>query len=76
MPVATAQVRLKRAEQQHQAARRQLALMWAAPEASFDLAEGSLDELRAPPSPGTIGGTGQCQPPGCALGGGDQCPPR
>ena len=51
VPVATAQVRLKRAERQHQAARRQLALMWAAPEASFDLAEGSLDELRAPPSP-------------------------
>ena len=51
VPVATAQVRLKRAERQHQAARRQLALMWAAPEASFGLAEGSLDELRAPPSP-------------------------
>jgi len=56
VPVATAQVRLKRSQRQHKAARRQLALMWAASEASFDLAEGSLDSLRAPPSPEQLAG--------------------
>lgn len=51
VPVATAQVQLKRAQRELQAARGQLALMWAAPAASFDLAEGSLDSLQAPPPP-------------------------
>ena len=51
VPVATAQVQLKRAQRQLQAARRLLALMWAAPEASFELAEGSLDSLQVPPRP-------------------------
>lgn len=51
VPVATAQVQLKRAQRRLQAARQQLALTWASREASFDLAEGSLDSLQAPPSP-------------------------
>jgi cobalt-zinc-cadmium efflux system outer membrane protein len=51
VPVATAQVQLKRVRRELQAARRQLALMWAAPAASFDLAEGSLESLQAPPPP-------------------------
>ncbi len=49
VPVATAQVELKRAERRLQAARRQLALMWSSGEAEFDAAEGSLDSIHPPP---------------------------
>jgi cobalt-zinc-cadmium efflux system outer membrane protein len=50
VPVATAQVKLRRAERLLRAAQRQLALMWSSREVSFDLAEGSLDDLETPPS--------------------------
>jgi cobalt-zinc-cadmium efflux system outer membrane protein len=51
VPAATARVALRKAERQHQAARRRLALTWSAQEATFDHAEGSLERVSLPPSP-------------------------
>lgn len=50
VPVATAQVALRRAERELQVARNQLALTWGASEPAFDTLVGTLDELQPPPS--------------------------
>ncbi|MCC6679491.1 MAG: TolC family protein [Phycisphaeraceae bacterium] len=51
VPVATARVALVRAERQHEAARKQLSLMWAAGEPTFGAVSGSLEQLATLPTP-------------------------
>lgn len=50
VPVATAQVAVKRAERQLRAARKQLALTWASDSPTFDALAGSLDDIQPPPA--------------------------
>ena len=50
VPVATAQVALKRAERELNTARKQLALIWGASEPTFAGLAGSLDHLTPPPA--------------------------
>ncbi len=50
VPLANAQVAVRRAERQRVAARKQLALTWASGEPRFDSVAGSLDDIAPPPS--------------------------
>ncbi|MDZ7750948.1 MAG: TolC family protein [Gammaproteobacteria bacterium] len=51
VPMATARLDLRRAERQQEAARRRLALTWAARAVTFQGVEGALERLLPPPAP-------------------------
>ncbi|MBI1337899.1 MAG: TolC family protein [Phycisphaera sp.] len=50
VPVALAQLALKRAQRELQTARKQLSLTWASGEPAFESLAGSLDDLKPPPA--------------------------
>lgn len=56
VPVITAEVALKRARRQRQAAYRQLATAWGGRQVTFDRAAGDLEQLADPPSPDMLVG--------------------